>query len=127
MRPEDRFYMDSHEWAKLDGNTATIGVTDFAIEQLGELVFLDLPEVGATISKGEAFGEVESVKAVSDLIAPVSGEIVAVNTDLPDALEPLQEDPHEAGWLIKVTLSNQGELDSLKKVEAYQELVAATR
>ena len=127
MRPEDRFYLDSHEWVKPDGDTVTIGITDFAIEQLGELVFLDLPEVGATISKGETFGEVESVKAVSALNAPVSGEIVAVNTDLPDALEPLQEDPHEGGWLIKVALSDQDELDSLKKVEAYEELVAATR
>jgi glycine cleavage system H protein len=80
MRPTDRSYLDSHEWAKIDGDIVTVGITDFAIEQLGELVFLELPENGQTVSKGVAFGEVESVKAVSDLISPVSGEIIEVHT-----------------------------------------------
>ena len=124
MRPDDRHYLDSHEWAKLDDGTAVIGITDFAIEQLGELVYLDLPEPGRQLSRGEAFGEVESVKAVSDLNSPVEGEIVAVNSALADDLEALQNDPWEAGWLIRVKV-DAGALDGLHDATAYEKLVEA--
>ncbi len=125
MRPEDRFYLDSHEWVKPDGNTVTIGITDFAIEQLGELVFPDLPEVGATISKGETFGEVESVKAVSDLASPVEGEILEVNTALAENLAKLQEDPFENGWLLKIKVTGSDSVTDLLDAEAYERLVEA--
>ena len=124
MRPSDRSYLESHEWAQLDGDTVTIGITDFAIEELGELVFLDLPKTGSTVSRGEAFGEVESVKAVSDLNAPVDGEVVDVNSPLGDDLDPLQKDPFQAGWLIKVKVSGAA-LEGLLDAEAYESLVQA--
>lgn len=125
MRPDDRSYLDSHEWAKLDGDTVTIGITDFAVEQLGELVYLDLPEVGRTLDAGEALGEVESVKAVSDINSPVAGEIVAINGDLPDNLEDLQNDPLAAGWLVKVKVGGSDALSGLKNAAAYEEVVAS--
>jgi glycine cleavage system H protein len=125
MRPLDRSYLDSHEWAKLDGDIVTIGISDFAVEQLGELVYLDLPDSGDQVSRGESFGEVESVKAVSDVNSPVDGEIVEANTDLPDNLEALQNTPFEAGWLIKVRVAGADALEGLKDAAAYEELVAA--
>jgi len=125
MRPEDRSYLDSHEWAKLDGDIVTIGITDFAVEQLGELVYLDLPEVGRTLDKGEAFGEVESVKAVSDVNSPVAGEVIETNEGLPDDLEALQNDALNGGWLIKVKVSGSDVLDGLKNAAAYEEVVAS--
>ncbi|MGB0953941.1 MAG: glycine cleavage system protein GcvH [Planctomycetota bacterium] len=125
MRPDDRSYLDSHEWAKLDGDTVTIGITDFAVEQLGELVYLDLPEVGRTLDAGEALGEVESVKAVSDINSPVAGEIVEINGDLPDNLEDLQNDPLAAGWLVKVKVGGADALAGLKDAAAYEEVVAS--
>lgn len=125
MRPSDRSYLDSHEWAQLDGDIVTVGVTDFAIEQLGELVYLDLPTTGTAVSRGNSFGEVESVKAVSDVNSPVDGEVVEVNSDLPDSLENLQNDPFEGGWLIKVKVSGAAALDGLKDAAAYEEIVAA--
>tara|TARA_B100000614_G_C14316143_1_gene398361 strand:- start:284 stop:667 length:384 start_codon:yes stop_codon:yes gene_type:complete len=125
MRPSDRSYLDSHEWAQLDGDVVTVGITDFAIEQLGELVYLDLPSTGDAVSRGDSFGEVESVKAVSDINSPVSGEIVEVNAELADNLENLQNDPFAAGWLIKVKVSGADALDGLKDAAAYEEIVAA--
>ncbi|MDA0668189.1 MAG: glycine cleavage system protein GcvH [Planctomycetota bacterium] len=125
MRPEDRSYLDSHEWAKLDGDIATIGITDFAVEQLGELVYLDLPDVGRTLERGEAFGEVESVKAVSDVNSPVAGEVVETNDGLPDDLEALQNDALNGGWLIKVKVSGPDALSGLKNAAAYEEVVAS--
>ncbi len=125
MRPNDRSYLDSHEWAKLEDNLVTIGITDFAVEQLGELVYLDLPEVGQTLTAGEALGEVESVKAVSDINSPVSGEVVEVHSDLADNLEALQRDPLHEGWLVKVKVSCADSLDGLKDAAAYEEIVAA--
>jgi glycine cleavage system H protein len=122
MRPNDRSYLDSHEWAKLDGNIVTVGISDFAVEQLGELVYLDLPDTGATLSTGEAFGEVESVKAVSDLNCPVAGEVVEVNSDLADNLEDLQNNPFEGGWLMKVRIEGDS-LDGMLDLAAYEELV----
>lgn len=125
MRPEDRSYLDSHEWAKLDGDIVTIGITDFAVEQLGELVYLDLPDVGRTLDRGEAFGEVESVKAVSDVNSPVAGEIIETNDGLPDDLETLQNDSLNGGWLIKVKVSGADALSGLKNAAAYEEVVTA--
>ncbi len=125
MRPDDRKYMASHEWARLDGEIATVGITDFAIEQLGELVFLDLPEVGATVQHGEPFGEVESVKAVSDLNSPVDGEVVEIHSDLCDELGPLQEEPFTKGWLLKVRVADSSALDGLLDAAAYEQLVEA--
>ncbi len=125
MRPSDRSYLESHEWAKLDGDTVTIGITDFAVEQLGELVYLDLPSTGDSVAKGDAFGEVESVKAVSDLNSPVDGEIVEVNDGLADELDALQNAPMEGGWLIKVRVSGADAVDGLLDAAAYEELVVA--
>ncbi len=125
MRPADRSYSASHEWVQLDGDLATVGITDFAIEQLGELVYLDLPEDGGAVSRGEAFGEVESVKAVSDLNSPIDGEIVEVNSALADELSALQDQPFAGGWLLKVRVSGPEALDGLHDAEAYEKLVEA--
>lgn len=105
MRPNDRKYMASHEWCKIDGDIATIGITDYAVSHLSDLVFLDLPNKGATVTMGESFGQIESVKAVSDLYAPVTGEVIETNTALPDSLETLGEDALGKAWMIKVRFS----------------------
>ena len=125
MRPDDRSYLQSHEWASLDGDIVTVGITDFTVSQLGELVYLDLPEAGRAVKRGEAFGEVESVKAVSDLNSPVDGEVVEVNAGLPDDLSALQDDPLAGGWLIKVKVGGADALDGLLDAAAYEEVVAA--
>lgn len=126
MRPSDRSYSESHEWAKLNGDVVLVGITDFAIEQLGELVYLDLPQLGRALRRGESFGEVESVKAVSDLYSPVEGEIVDVNRALADALDTLQKDPFGGGWLIKLRVKNpSAALAGLHDAKAYDALVAA--
>jgi len=124
MRPNDRSYLDSHEWAQLQGDVATVGITDFAIEQLGELVYLDLPDVGRTLTRGESFGEVESVKAVSDVNSPVNGEVIEVNSALPDDLSTLQHEPFRGGWLIKIKVSSDA-LDGLLDAAAYEKVVAS--
>ena len=102
MRPNDRKYMKSHEWCKIEGNVATIGITDYAVSHLSDLVFLDLPEVGSKVTAGKSFAEIESVKAVSDIYAPVTGEVIEVNDGLPDQLDTLKDDPWKAGWMVKV-------------------------
>jgi glycine cleavage system H protein len=117
--PDDLLYHAEHDWARIEGDTATFGVTWFAQDALGEVVFFDPPEVGSTVAKGEPYAEVESVKAVSDVIAPLSGEIVEVNTALADTPEAINEDPYGAGWMIKVRLSDAGEQDDLLSQEAY--------
>lgn len=120
-RPNNYKYAESHEWAKADGSIVTVGLTDFAIEQLNDLTYVDLPEVGDKVTKGESFGEIESVKAVSDLYAPVSGEIVEVNSDVDsDEFSKMKKDAYGAGWLIKVKASNPAELASLKDLAAYE-------
>jgi len=117
--PEDLLYHPEHDWAKVDGETATLGISWYAQDQLGEVVYFDPPEVGTSISKDEPYAEVESVKAVSDVIAPVSGEIVEVNTSLSDKPETINEDPYGEGWLVKVKLSDPGETDQLLDAAAY--------
>jgi glycine cleavage system H protein len=118
--PDDLKYHPEHDWARVDGDVATLGITWYAQDQLGEVVFFDPPEVGKTITKDGSYAEVESVKAVSDVIAPVSGEIVEVNEALKDAPEQINEDPYGEGWLVKVRLSEPSELDSLLDSENYQ-------
>ena len=119
MNPDDLRYASSHEWVR-KGDPATIGITQFAQDQLGDVVFVELPEVGATLTAGQTFGTVESVKTVSDLYAPVSGTVVEVNGALVDKPELINSSPYEDGWLIKVTLANTAELDGLLDRATYE-------
>ena len=121
--PEDLKYHPEHDWARIEGDTATFGITWFAQDQLGEVVFFDPPEVGTTVSANETYAEVESVKAVSDVFAPLSGEVTEVNAGLSDAPELINDDPYGQGWLVKVKLSDQSEVDSLLDVGAYRQLL----
>ena len=121
-----RRYAKSHEWARLeDDGVVTVGISAYAVEALTDLVFMQLPEVGATVTAGESFGEIESVKAVSDLYAPVSGEVVAVNTELPGKLETLGDDPYGSGWVIKIKPADVGQLETLLDQTAYDTLVGS--
>jgi len=117
--PDDLLYHPEHDWVRIDGDTATFGITWFAQDALGEVVFFDPPEVGSSVTKDESYAEVESVKAVSDVIAPLSGEIVEVNTALGDAPETINTDPYGEGWLVKVRLSDPSETDSLLDQATY--------
>jgi glycine cleavage system H protein len=118
--PEDLRYHREHDWARVDGDEATLGITWFAADALGDLVHFEAPEEGARVTKDQAYGEVESVKAVSDVIAPLSGEIVAVNETVVSAPETVNEDPYGEGWLIRIRLDDPGELEALLDVEAYR-------
>lgn len=120
-------YSKEHEWVATEDSVATIGITDFAQEQLGEIVYVELPAVGEKVSKDDPFGVVESVKAVSDIFAPVSGTVVEVNEDLPDSPETVNEDPYGDGWLIKIKVSDSAELEDLMDNEEYEEMVAAEK
>ncbi len=117
--PEDLLYHPEHDWVRLDGDTATFGITWFAQDALGEVVFFDPPEVGTSVTKDAPYAEVESVKAVSDVIAPLSGEIVEVNAALGDTPEAINDDPYGAGWLVRVKLSEPGETEQLLDQAAY--------
>jgi glycine cleavage system H protein len=117
--PEDLKYHPEHDWARIDGDTAVFGITWFAQDALGEVVFVDLPEVGATVTKDESYAEVESVKAVSDVIAPLSGEIIEVNGDLDGGPEAINDASYDGGWLVKVRLSEPGQVDDLLDRDAY--------
>jgi len=121
--PEDLKYHAEHDWARIEGDTATFGITWYAQDALGEVVFFDPPEVGTSVKKDEAYAEVESVKAVSDVVAPLSGEIVEVNEGLADSPENVNSDPYGEGWMVKVRLSDQSELDQLLDVNQYKELL----
>lgn len=121
--PADLKYLDSHEYVRLDGEIATLGISAFAIDQLGDIVFLDLPDVGDALTKGETFGTVESVKAVEDMYAPVTGTVVERNTTLVDAPEHLADDPYGDGWLLKVRIDDLEELDEALSAEEYRNLV----
>ena len=118
--PDELLYHSEHDWVRLDDDTATFGITWFAQDALGEVVFFDPPEVGSTVSKDESYAEVESVKAVSDVIAPMSGEIVDVNTALGDKPEAINEDPYGDGWMVRVKLSDPSEKDALLDAKAYE-------
>jgi len=122
--PEDLRYHSEHDWARIEGDGATFGITWYAQDALGEVVFFEPPEIGARVTKDSGYAEVESVKAVSDVIAPLSGEITAVNATVADRPEVINEDPYGEGWLVKVHLSDPSEADALLDAEAYQKLVA---
>ena len=121
--PDDLLYHPEHDWARIDGDTATFGITWYAQDTLGEVVFYDPPEVGSEVRKDSSYAEVESVKAVSDVISPMSGEIVEVNEGLSDAPEKINDDPYGDGWLVKVRLSDPGEADALMDAAAYKQLL----
>ncbi|MBA2505585.1 MAG: glycine cleavage system protein GcvH [Thermoleophilaceae bacterium] len=121
--PEELKYHPEHDWARIEGDTATFGITWYAQDSLGEVVFFDPPEVGATVTANESYAEVESVKAVSDVFSPLSGEIVEVNEALSDDPEKINSDPYGEGWLVKVKLSDTAEVDTLLDVAAYKELL----
>jgi len=122
--PEDLKFSKEHEWVLVEGAVVTIGITDYAQEQLGDIVFVELPAIGDKVSKDDAFGVVESVKAVSDVYAPVSGKVLEVNDDLPENPEMLNEDPYGDGWMIKVEMSDPEEIDDLMTAAEYEEYVA---
>jgi glycine cleavage system H protein len=121
--PEECFYTREDEWVRHEGSVAYIGVTDYAQDQLGDIVFVELPEVGATVSQGETFGVIESVKAVSDLYAPLSGEVVEVNTDLAETPEAINESCYGDGWLLAIAPSDTGELDTLMNAPDYAQYI----
>ena len=121
--PDDLKYLDTHEYIRLEGEIATIGISSFAVDQLGDIVFLELPEVGGTLEKGEAFGTVESVKAVEDLKAPVTGIVVERNDAIVESPENLAEDPYAEGWLLKVRVDNPSEVDDALSAAKYRQMV----
>jgi glycine cleavage system H protein len=121
--PEDLRYLDSHEYVRLDGDIATIGITAFAVDQLGDIVFVELPEAGEALTQGETFGSVESVKAVEDLYAPITGIVVESNAAIAEAPEQLAEDPYEVGWLLKVKLSEETDFSAMMSAAEYRDRV----
>ncbi len=127
MYPDNFRYTKEHEWVLVEGDAGTIGITDHAQEELGDIVYVDLPKVGAPIEAGKVFGSVESVKAVSDIYSPVSGEVTEINQSLADAPETLNTDPHGAGWLVKVRLAEAGQAQPLMSAADYQDYVGAEK
>ena len=121
--PDDLKYHPEHDWARIDGDVGTFGITWFAQDQLGEVVFFDPPEVGSSVTAGESYAEVESVKAVSDVFAPLGGEVTEVNAGLSDAPELINDDPYGQGWLVRVKLSDASEVEGLLDVDAYRQLL----
>jgi glycine cleavage system H protein len=121
--PDDLKYHEEHDWARVEGDQATFGVTWYAQDALGEVVFFDPPEVGASVSKDQAYAEVESVKAVSDVFAPLSGEIVEVNAALGDSPERINADPYGEGWMVKVRIADPSEVDGLMDADTYKEML----
>jgi glycine cleavage system H protein len=119
MEPADRKYTKDHEWAKLDEGLAVVGITDYAQQQLGDIVYVELPQLGDALGASTAFGLIESVKAASDLFSPVTGEVVGINEDLVDRPELVNEDPYERGWMVKVQPDDEAELDDLMTAEEY--------
>ena len=118
--PEGLYYNEDHDWARVDGESATFGITWYAQDALGEVVFFDPPDVGTSVSANESYAEVESVKAVSDVIAPMSGEVIGINEAVSETPELVNEDPYTSGWLVKVRLSNPSEADGLMSAETYE-------
>ena len=122
--PKDLRYTQEHEWVKIEGNKVRVGITDFAQHELGDIVFVELPEVGDTVTFNETFGSVESVKTVSELYSPVSGTVVEINEALADSPEFVNESPYENAWMIVIELSNESEVEALLTAEAYEELIS---
>ena len=123
--PDDLHYSKDHEWVRVEGNTAVVGVTDYAQDSLGDVVYVELPKVGDEFAANESFGSVESVKAVSEVFSPVSGEITGINEALADAPEKVNQDPYGEGWMIRVQMSNPGEVDSLLTAAEYEDFTKA--
>jgi len=123
MYPDSFFFAESHEWIKIEGDTGTVGVSDFAQKQLGDVVYIELPEIGAVFSFHQAFGVVESVKAVSDVYSPVAGEVIEVNSGLNDSPELLNEDPHGNGWIMKIKVKDKSELQKLMSISDYEKFL----
>ncbi len=121
--PKDLKYTKEHEWARIEDGAATVGITNYAQEQLGDIVFIELPAPGEEVTMGEAFGVIESVKAVSDLFAPLSGEVAEINDFLIDAPEIMNSNPYDKGWMLKIKCSNPGEADKLMDSEAYEKFL----
>jgi glycine cleavage system H protein len=121
--PKEFRYTDQHEWVKVDGDAATVGITDYAQQELGDVVFVELPKTGTKVTAGKSFGTVESVKAVSELYAPVSGEVAEINQELHDTPEKINSDPHGGAWLIKVRLANPAEVNTLMDATAYEKFI----
>lgn len=121
MYPEENLYTKDHEWVLVQGDVATVGITDYAQHELGDVVYVDLPEVGDTFEANEPFGSVESVKAVSEIFCPISGEVVEVNTKLEETPETVNESPHQKAWMIKLRIGNSDELKELLSAEEYEE------
>jgi glycine cleavage system H protein len=121
--PEEFKYTEEHEWVSIEGDIVTVGISDFAQESLGDIVFVELPEVGYQAEAGKTFGVVESVKAVSDIFSPVTGEVVEINEELPDTPELVNSSPYEGAWMLKIKLNDKAQLDGLLDAEAYQAFV----
>jgi len=121
--PEELKYTKDHEWTRIDGETAVVGITDYAQSELGDIVYVELPEVGTSVKQGESFGTIEAVKAVSDLYAPVSGEVIAVNDKLNDSPELVNRDPYGEGWMIKIKMADPAELEKLLDKSQYEALL----
>ena len=124
MKPEQLHYNPTHEWVHVDGNTATIGISAFAVEQLTDLVYIEMPEVGHKLSAGQPFGEIESVKAVSDLYSPIDGEVTEVNVALADSLETFSNDPYGDGWILRATMNDTSAVEKLLDFPTYQKQCA---
>jgi len=123
VHPEDLKYSTMHEWVKAEDDLATVGITDHAQSELGDIVYLELPEVGTAVQKGDVFGTIESIKTVSDLVAPVSGEIVEVNEELPETPEMVNESPYSTGWIVIIKMDDPGELDDLLTADRYERFI----
>jgi glycine cleavage system H protein len=121
--PEDIIYTNDHEWVKIDGEIAIIGITDYAQGELGDIVYVELPEIGTEVNQGDSFGTIEAVKAVSDLYMPLSGEVVEVNESLNDAPEKINKDPYKEGWMIKIKISDLSEKEDLLDNKQYEDLI----
>lgn len=123
MYPDDFYYTESHEWIKMEGDTATVGITDFAQKQLGDVVYVELPQVGTNLDFHQSFGVVESVKAVSDIYSPLSGEVTEVNEALNDSPELVNEDPHDKGWILRIKIKDDSELQKLMSASEYEQML----
>ncbi|HOH98638.1 MAG TPA: glycine cleavage system protein GcvH [Candidatus Cloacimonadota bacterium] len=123
MIPEDLYYTESHEWVRVEGDLATIGISDFAQHELGDIVFVELPDAGMKVSAGEPCGSIEAVKAVEDMISPVSGKVEERNSDLEDSPDLINKSPYEDGWIMKVRLSNPDELENLLSAKDYKNII----
>ncbi len=125
--PDDLKYMKTHEWARIEGDTATIGITDYAQHQLGDIVYVELPEIGRTLEKESSAGEIESVKAVGEILMPLSGEVVEINAIIIESPESINSSPYGDGWMMKIKVSNSSEINELLSVEDYKKIVEAEK